>query len=400
MGLGYLPLSQAAPTLSGGESQRLKLAAELAKAAASQKSKARAAAKAQGSKKPVSKTVSKSGAKPGSKSAAKTGRTGTSATEAPGRLLILDEPTTGLHLADVARLVMALKRLVAAGDSVVVVEHNLAVAWAADWVVDLGPESGPGGGKVVGEGAPQDVSRLDTATGRALAAYRQAHQVSLSSEKKVRDIAAKDVGASVGADDTSTGDTRARRAAEAPATWRTTEKVKQGRQIKKGAANTLVASAITVAGARENNLKDLSLEIPQGKLVAVTGVSGSGKSTLAFDVLFAEGQRRFLDCLPSYVRQFVRPLQRPEVDRVDGMPPTVALQQKLTQGSAMSTVGTVSEVYHYLRLLFSAVGVPHCVSCGVPGQVVSEADVLTQLRDKWGRAGGRKKGQWAFLHPC
>ena len=118
--------------------------------------------------------------------------------------------------------------------------------------------------------------------------------------------------------------------------------------------------------------------MPRNKLVAVTGVSGSGKSTLAFDVLYAEGQRRFLDCLPTYVRQFVRPLARPEVDRVEGVPPTVALEQKLSHGSSMSTVGTASEVYHYLRLLFAFCGVAHCPGCGVAGEVVSAPEKIAE----------------------
>ena len=111
----------------------------------------------------------------------------------------------------------------------------------------------------------------------------------------------------------------------------------------------------------------MTVDIPRDKLVAVTGVSGSGKSTLAFDVLFAEGQRRFLDCLSTYVRQFIRPLARPEVDRLEGVPPTVALEQKLSRGTPLSTVGTASEVYHHLRLLWSRLGTVHCPKCGLPG---------------------------------
>ena len=127
------------------------------------------------------------------------------------------------------------------------------------------------------------------------------------------------------------------------------------------------AACIRVVGAREHNLRDVDVEIPRDALVAVTGVSGSGKSTLAFDVLFAEGQRRFLDCLSTYVRQFIRPLARPDVDRLEGVPPTVALEQKLSHGTPLSTVGTASEVYHHLRLLWSRLGTVHCPKCGLPG---------------------------------
>src|SRR5207237_1333755 len=114
---------------------------------------------------------------------------------------------------------------------------------------------------------------------------------------------------------------------------------------------------IRIVGAREHNLRDLSLELPRDRMIVVTGLSGSGKSTLAFDVIFAEGQRRYLESLSTYVRQFMKILPRPDVDLVSGIPPTVAIEQRLSRGGRKSTVATVTEVYHYLRLLYAKVGV-------------------------------------------
>src|ERR1700748_699237 len=124
--------------------------------------------------------------------------------------------------------------------------------------------------------------------------------------------------------------------------------------------------AIAIHGAREHNLKNLSLRIPRGKFVVVTGVSGSGKSTLAFDILFAEGQRRFLDSMSPYARQFVEQLERPEVDLITGLPPSVAIEQRITRGGGKSTVATVTEVYHFLRLLFAKLGTQFCPKCDIP----------------------------------
>ena len=121
---------------------------------------------------------------------------------------------------------------------------------------------------------------------------------------------------------------------------------------------------IIIEGARENNLKNINIEIPRDKLVVFTGVSGSGKSTLAFDTIFAEGQRRYVESLSSYARQFLGQLQKPEVDRIDGLSPAIAIDQKTTNNNPRSTVGTVTEIYDFLRLLYARIGTPYCPNCG------------------------------------
>src|SRR5579863_5540982 len=115
-------------------------------------------------------------------------------------------------------------------------------------------------------------------------------------------------------------------------------------------------NAISIHGAREHNLKNLSLRIPRNQFVVITGVSGSGKSTLAFDLLFAEGQRRFLDSMSAHARQFVEQLARPDVDLITGIPPSVSIEQRNSRGGGKSTVATVTEIYHFIRLLFARLG--------------------------------------------
>jgi excinuclease ABC subunit A len=154
------------------------------------------------------------------------------------------------------------------------------------------------------------------------------------------------------------------------------------------------ADVISIHGAREHNLKNLSLAIPRGRFVVVTGVSGSGKSTLAFDLLFAEGQRRFLDSMSAYARQFVEQLSRPDVDWIAGLPPTVSIEQRTSRGGGKSTVATVTEVYHFFRLLFARLGTQYCPDCQVP--------VQAQTRDELGRrlqAELKKRGDLLLLAP-
>ncbi|MDR1911789.1 MAG: excinuclease ABC subunit UvrA, partial [Helicobacteraceae bacterium] len=136
---------------------------------------------------------------------------------------------------------------------------------------------------------------------------------------------------------------------------------------------------IDIRGARENNLKNISLKIPKNKLVVMTGISGSGKSTLAFKTLYAEGQRRYIESLSSYARQFLDRVGKPDVDKIEGLTPAIAIDQKTTSKNPRSTVGTITEIYDYLRLLYTRVGVQHCHLCGKPISQMSASDIIEQI---------------------
>ena len=123
---------------------------------------------------------------------------------------------------------------------------------------------------------------------------------------------------------------------------------------------------ITVRGARQHNLKNINVEIPRNRFTVITGLSGSGKSSLAFDTIYAEGQRRYVESLSAYARQFLDQLEKPDVDSVDGLSPAISIEQKTVSRSPRSTVGTVTEIYDYMRLLFSSIGLPHCPVCEAP----------------------------------
>lgn len=297
VGLGYLTLGQPVPTLSGGEAQRLKLAGYLAEAAKSRLSRA--------------KVVKK------------------------GKLFLFDEPTTGLHFDDIAKLMQAFRKLLAAGHSLIVIEHNLDVIHAADWVIDLGPYGGTAGGEVVACGTPQALlENTHSLTGNALKTYQQ-QLIGTTIETEVTEPALP--------------------------------------------YNVNAHSAIQILNAREHNLKNIQVSIPRDTFTVITGVSGSGKSTLAFDILFNEGQRRYLESLNAYARSIVQPAGQPDVDAIYGIPPTVAIEQRTSRGGYKSTVATTTEIHHFLRLLYVKLGTQMCPACHVPVQPQSLEQITAQL---------------------
>ncbi len=293
VGLEYMRLGQPIPTLSGGEAQRLKLAAHIAE---------------------------------GHRSQIKNHRT----------LFLLDEPTTGLHYSDISKLISALHQLLENGHSVVVIEHNLHLIANSDWIIDLGPDGGDRGGEVIAEGSPAElVRRYQTPTSQALKKFCQSPEEFHSREPDLNDRPA------------------------------------------------FVHQEIVLKNAREHNLKNIDLSIPYNAVTVITGLSGSGKSTVAFDILFAEGQRRYLETVNAYARQFVQPATQAEFDSITGLPPTVAIEQRLSQGGIKSTVATTTEIYHYLRLLFVRFGEQYCPKCKIQINPQSVASVVGQIERKY-----------------
>ena len=326
VGLGYIRLGQPLNTLSGGESQRLKLVAHLGEHAASE-----------------------------------------NGDSARGKLFIFDEPTTGLHFDDVALLVKVFQRLVESGNTIVVIEHNLEVIKCADWLIDLGPEAGDDGGELVAAGTPEAVAKVEASrTGIYLRGILGREKASANFQSSVNGSPRPSNGHYRQDDDDFS-----LRAAEEPF----------GRMPDGARRAPAAGHAIRIHGAREHNLKNISLEIPRDKMVIITGLSGSGKSTVAFDILFSEGQRRFLDSMSPYARQFVEQLEKPDVDLVEGVPPSVAIEQRVTRGGGKSTVATVTEVYHFLRLLFAKTGTQFCPDCDLPVQTQSLAAIVSGSED-------------------
>ncbi len=286
VGLDYIKLGQSSTTLSGGEAQRIKLARELVKKS--------------------------------------TGRT----------LYLLDEPTTGLHFDDIKKLLAVLHGFVDAGNTVMVIEHNLDVIKTADWIIDLGPEGGEAGGRIVAEGTPEQVAQSGGSyTGQALRGVLEPR-----TSGRAGSLSAGDSSAVVGPRELKLA-------------------------ARKGGNGT---PTITVLGARQHNLKNIDVTIPRGRTSVCCGPSGSGKSSFALDTVYVEGQRRYVESLSAYARQFVAQVQKPAVDHVYGLSPAIAIEQKAASKSPRSTVGTVTEIYDYLRVLAARLGTAYCPKCQVP----------------------------------
>src|SRR5438552_2628900 len=141
----------------------------------------------------------------------------------------------------------------------------------------------------------------------------------------------------------------------------------------------MARDSIVITGARQHNLKNLSLTLPREKLIVVTGLSGSGKSSLAFDTIYAEGQRKYVESLSVYARQFLEQLQKPEVDHIEGLSPAIAIEQRSAGSNPRSTIATTTEIYEYLRLLFANIGKPHCHRCGRPIASQTSSQIVDQI---------------------
>ena len=248
-------------------------------------------------------------------------------------MCIRDRPTTGLHFEDITHLLAVLNTFVDNGNTVIVIEHNIDVIKTADWIIDLGPEGGEAGGFVVAEGTPETVANVaGSSTGQILG-------------KALHSSAPKAI----------------------------PKRLKQPSTSKKNIRE------INVHGAREHNLRDVSVSIPRDKMTIFTGVSGSGKTSLAVDTIYAEGQRRYVESLSAYARQFLQQMQKPKVDHIVGLSPAISIEQKSPGRNPRSTVGTITEIYEYLRALYAMVGIPNCPTCQVPIGAQTPSQIVDRI---------------------
>jgi excinuclease ABC subunit A len=261
-------------------------------------------------------------------------------------LYLLDEPTTGLHTEDVRRLLGALQGLVDGGNTVLVIEHSGDVVKVADHVIDLGPEGGTGGGQITATGTPEQVALTDSPTGLVL---RQL----LAQERRLDLREAAAAVADVAAVDAAGLAARPLLVADEALQW----------GVPLGVAQATQGSDLLLRGVRTHNLRGIDVDLPRGKMSVITGPSGSGKSSLAFDTIFAEGQRRYVESLSTYARRFLGRMGKAPVDKVEGLAPAIAIDQRNGGSNPRSTVATVTEVYDSLRLLYARIGVPHCPAC-------------------------------------
>jgi excinuclease ABC subunit A len=244
-------------------------------------------------------------------------------------MYILDEPTTGLHFHDIKKLIDVLQKLVDRGNTVLVIEHNMELVKCADWIIDLGPEGGKFGGELVASGTPEKISKLKTPTGEALKTFLKPLPI-----------------------------------------------VSIAKPISQPRKPT---QSIHVEGASQNNLKAIDVQIPRGKITLCTGPSGSGKSSFAFETIYAEGQRRYIESMSTYVRRFVKQMPKPKVDRVEGLSPAIAIEQKSHAGNPRSTIGTMTEAYDFLRVLYAHLGTAYCPETGEEIRTISKDYVLKRL---------------------
>lgn len=275
VGLSYLTLGQSATTLSGGEAQRIKLAKELSRPAS--------------------------------------GKT----------LYIFDEPTTGLHAQDIQKLVHILDTLVQAGNTCWVIEHNLELIKACDYLIEMGPKAGKEGGKIIAEGPPVSFMTKDTPTAKALKVQKTIVEKTLSSKND--------------------------------------------------------KPYIEIKGVSTHNLKDVDAQIPYGQITVCSGPSGSGKSSFAFDTVYAEGQRRYADSLPNWAQQFIKLAPKPKVEKITGLLAPIAIEQRGHVGNPRSTVGTMTEIYDFLRVLYAQRGDARCPETLAPVRSITCEFVLEDI---------------------